>query len=169
MNIFALDTDPVQAAKMLCNKHLGKMAIESAQIICTALSGVKTTANFYIPTHANHPCCKWARKSLSNIRWLKIHAQELLLEHDKLYGATKSVNGEPKFKRTRAILEDLDILLGSKELIPDVGLTEFAQAMPEQYKIASDPISAYRAYYKAEKSRFAEWSNGRYPPTWWEK
>jgi hypothetical protein len=36
MNIFILDENPVTAAKMQCDKHVVKMIIESAQMLCTA-------------------------------------------------------------------------------------------------------------------------------------
>ena len=36
MNIFYLDTDPVLAAQMQCDKHVVKMILESAQMLCTA-------------------------------------------------------------------------------------------------------------------------------------
>ena len=39
-----------------------------------------------------------------------------------------------------------------------LGLTEFAQAMPDHYKVSGDPVAAYRAYYLGEKDRFARWS-----------
>ena len=36
MNIFALDKDPVVAkAQMSCDKHIVKMILESAQMLCT--------------------------------------------------------------------------------------------------------------------------------------
>ena len=36
MNIFYLDKDPVVAAQMSCDKHVVKMILESAQMLCTA-------------------------------------------------------------------------------------------------------------------------------------
>ena len=35
MNIFALDNDPTAAARSLCD-HIGKMLLESAQLLCNA-------------------------------------------------------------------------------------------------------------------------------------
>ena len=49
MNIFYLDPDPVAAAQMQCDKHVVKMALETAQILSTVLGGP------YKPTHAKHP------------------------------------------------------------------------------------------------------------------
>ena len=36
MNIFYLDSDPVKAAQIQYNKHVVKMILESAQMLCTA-------------------------------------------------------------------------------------------------------------------------------------
>ena len=36
MNIFYVDRDPVKAAQMMCDKHIVKMILESAQMLCTA-------------------------------------------------------------------------------------------------------------------------------------
>ena len=35
MNIFYLDKDPVIAAQLSCDKHVVKMILESAQMLCT--------------------------------------------------------------------------------------------------------------------------------------
>ena len=42
-----------------------------------------------------------------------------------------------------------------------IGLTEFAQAMPEKHKVPGDPVSAYRGFYVGEKLRFAKWKRRR--------
>jgi hypothetical protein len=46
------------------------------------------------------------------------------------------------------------------------GLTEFAQAMPECYKVPGDAVAAYRRFYQTEKSVFATWTR-RPKPAWW--
>ena len=46
MNIFYVDRDPVKAAQMMCDKHIVKMILESAQMLCTAkrvLDGIEWT------------------------------------------------------------------------------------------------------------------------------
>jgi len=44
-----------------------------------------------------------------------------------------------------------------------IGLTEFPQAMPEQYRVPGDPVQAYRNYYVGEKLPFARWTRRRKP------
>ena len=45
------------------------------------------------------------------------------------------------------------------------GLTEFAQAMPDKYKIAGNAVKAYRQFYVGEKMKFAKWTK-RSVPEW---
>ena len=47
--------------------------------------------------------------------------------------------------------------------LPYMGLTPFAQAMPEQFK-RNDPVASYRDYYKSKT--FARWDHGP-TPDWW--
>ena len=54
------------------------------------------------------------------------------------------------------------ILSTSPINIPKVGLTRFAQAMPEYCK-REDPVEAYRFYYIKEKVGFATWKNVETP------
>ena len=74
MNIFVLDSDPKVAATMLCDKHVVKMILESAQMLSTV---AHTNGHIprYRPTHSKHPCTLWAGESKSNWQWLV--AQEI--------------------------------------------------------------------------------------------
>lgn len=73
MNIFILDADPKIAAEMLCDKHVVKMLLETAQLLCGVFwfalkSGNLTQLNISIPykmTHYNHPCSIWARGGIA--------------------------------------------------------------------------------------------------------
>ena len=61
MNIFFLDKDPQFAAQSLCDKHVPKMLLESAQMLSTALHshtmGIST--GIYKEAYPNHPMTKW--------------------------------------------------------------------------------------------------------------
>ena len=67
MNIFVVDIDPSKAAQSLCDKHVVKMVLETAQILSTISGGP------YRPTHANHPCVLWAGATKRNYLWLVEH------------------------------------------------------------------------------------------------
>lgn len=153
MNIFVLDKDPAMAARMLCDKHVVKMILETAQMLCTAVHANGHTNTPYRPTHKKHPCTLWVNESKENWDWLVVHGEEMCLEYTRRYG---------KVHKSQAVIEWCkNSGLGPKN---SVGLTPFKQAMPAIYK-AENPVTAYRNYYRGEKSGFAKWKHSA--PTWW--
>ena len=100
MNIFVLDKDPVIAAKMSCDKHIVKMILESAQMLCTAkrvadgelyiaktkngrdikrwrLPNSNEEAIIYKAGWLGHPSTKWVMESAYNYTWLFKHFKAL--------------------------------------------------------------------------------------------
>lgn len=156
MNIFILDTDPVQAARDQCNKHVVKMILESAQLLCTALHLNGTDASHlpYKPTHAKHPSTLWTAASSANMAWLWAHAIELCEEYTRRFG---------KVHKTRYVLESIAWLMPRADWHDH---TPFAKAMPERWK-QYDAVTAYRCYYIAEKSDIARWKPRASAPAWW--
>ncbi|MBN2588094.1 MAG: hypothetical protein JXA64_10080 [Candidatus Fermentibacteraceae bacterium] len=152
MNIFVLDTDTSKCARYHSDRHVVKMTLESAQMLCTVLHENGIAAP-YRPTHKHHPCTLWTGRSLSNWLWLRDLALALNQEYMYRYGRdTDHSSG--------MVVSGLPL-----PPIEDIGLTEFAQAMPEEYRIEGDPVTAYRRFYIAEKSGFAAWT-GRPVPRW---
>jgi hypothetical protein len=151
MNIFILDTDPTLAAQYACDKHVVKMVLETAQLLSTVahVNGIEAQ---YKPTHKNHPCTLWAGKSKSNAEWLIAHGVALGKEYTRRYG---------KVHKSSLVIADLAALPSA---LPDLGLTPFAQAMPDIYRNA-DPVVAYRKYYKTAKADIATWKTAT--PNWW--
>ena len=152
MNIFILDTDPRQCARMHCDKHVVKMILEHAQMMSTALveSGAEAP---YKPTHKNHPCTIWTRESRQNYVWLYELTYFLNKEFKHRYSG--------KDHKSWLAVQCVDI-----PDLPDKGLTTFAQAMPDQYR-HDDPVTAYRNYYRGDKARIATWTN-RPEPEWFQ-
>ena len=75
MNIFYLSKDPEKAAWFQCDKHIVKMPLETAQMLCTAhreLDGDEYAdeQGLYKRAYWNHPCTIWARESRQNYQWL---------------------------------------------------------------------------------------------------
>lgn len=149
MNIFVVDRDPVKAAKNLCDKHVVKMILETAQMLCSAHNGNAP----YKPTHVKHPCTIWTSLSMDNYEWLLSHGLALCEEYTRRYG---------KRHKTQDVLEWLDI---NRPTIPKVGLTPFAQAMPDEFK-HYDAVEAYRNYYIGAKCKIAVWNHST-KPSWW--
>lgn len=162
MNIFALSTDPKQAAQWHVNTHVVKMPVESRQMLSCALhttlpakklEALKSSVNLWGYSHPNHPSTLWARSSLSNWRWLRELAYELLVEHEHRYGLHRS--------------EMWSGLRGFPEPpIPDLGLEPFSLAMPDHFKdLDLSPVMKYRVFYANDKSRLFAWKK-RLPPAW---
>lgn len=153
MNIFVLDNDVAKCAEYHCDKHVVKMILESAQILSTVCrqSGLDVG---YKPTHSHHPCTIWASESLDNWIWLR--------------NLTALLNAEYKYRYEKSNNHKSYDLVATLPLpnIPDIGLTPFAQAMPDKYK-HDDAVVAYRNYYVNEKSDFLKWTK-RGAPLWKE-
>ena len=89
MNIFYLHHSPYLAAKVQYNKHVVKMILESAQMLCTAhhvYGNAEQKLNVpYKQAHLNHPSTIWARQCRANYRWLYLHMMALGYEYTKRY------------------------------------------------------------------------------------
>ena len=86
MNIFYLARDPEIAAQMMCDKHVVKMILESAQMLSTAhrvLDGDEyaNSHGLYKMAHKNHPSTIWVRSSVKNYMWLYDHMIALMNEY----------------------------------------------------------------------------------------
>jgi hypothetical protein len=147
LNIFFLDRDPEAAARLHSDQHVIKMALESAQILCSALHRHGVAAP-YKPTHAGHPSVLWAGDSLPHWLWVRRLGLALCDEYGLRFGKTHAC---------RAVI----LSLPSVPAIADRGWTDPPLVMPEPYQ-AADPVQSYRSYYRAEKLEFG--SKGR--ATW---
>lgn len=154
MNIFALDIDPEQAAKWHCDSHSGKMLLETAQMLSTINRMAGLSGSFYMPTHKNHMCTVWARQTSGNYRWLWRLGLFLGVEFEARYG------------HPHKSLQIIQGLSQPPSIVPSGRLTKFALCMPDKYKEAN-PITAYRNFYKAEKSggKLGTWKQNK--PEWW--
>lgn len=151
MNIFYFDDNIETCAHDHCDAHVVKMILESAQILCTVL-WLNNKRAPYQPTHKNHPCVLWANRSLSNWNWLKNLAGALNKEYMYRFNHHKN-------HRSYDVILTLET-----PPIPDLGLTEIIQVMPDEYK-NQDPVLAYRQYFIARKVHLAKWTK-REVPRW---
>lgn len=175
MNIFYLDSDPIIAAQMSCDKHVVKMVIETAQLLSTAhritdgemwidaSSGRKIKRwkleskledILYKAGHINHPSAIWARQSRRNYVWLYDHFVALCNEYTHRYGKVHLT--DTKLRNALNVIP---------KGIKDSRITEMPQCMPDYCKVAGDPVQGYRNYYINEKSHILAYKN-REKPTW---
>jgi hypothetical protein len=150
MNIFVLDKNIDKCARYHCDQHVVKMILESVQMMCTALNkkGISTP---YKSTHVKHPCVLWVEQSYDNFMWL--HDLAMALNNEYRFRFQKETD-----HKSITVLNKI-----SAYEYESHGLTEFAQAMPDQYKVPGNPVKAYRQFYLAEKMHFAKWTRRRVP------
>ena len=157
MNIFFVYLNAKLAARSLCDKHIIKLALETAQLLSTAMYIIcESDENIYKMTHKNHPCAIWVRNSQENLKWTIEHGLELCYEYTRRYN---------KIHKSQAVIEYIQKHFD----ITKIKKKEFtlpAICMDDQYKISQDPIECYREYYIKNKSRFAKWKNVS-PPDWY--
>ena len=145
MNIFYLHSDPVKAAKLQYNKHVVKMILESAQMLCVAHHVYGNSNDVpYKEVHLNHPSTKWTRLCRANYMWLYDHMIALGDEYTKRYGKTHLTITKCKEFLSKPPLN-----------LPGGEFTEPPQAMPDEYKVEGDSITAYWNYYIGDKSHIA--------------
>jgi hypothetical protein len=150
VNIFAVDHDPVAAAVALHDKHVVKMVLETAQMLCTIGHRLGIGAP-YKPTHGQHPCTVWAASSRDNAAWLVAHGNALCAEYTR------------RFRREHASQRVIrEVAAAVLPLLPAAGRTPFAQAVPDDCRDA-DPVAAYRAYYRQHKLEGARYTNSSLP------
>lgn len=162
MNIFALDGNPIVAAKMYCDKHVPKMVVELFQQLGSSVRRHGATDDMMPLTskgtplkggYHNHPATRWCGETRDNFLWACFHAAALAEEYTKRFG------------KTHACAEGIEHLYRMHTLIPEGLMTPFAQCMPDEFKVDGDSITAYRKYYHSKK--FAKWDKGRDAPHWW--
>jgi len=158
MNIFFLDKDPCKAALALCDKHVPKMLLESAQMLSTALHshtmGIST--GIYKKAYPNHPMTKWVGFNRDNFNW----ALENAMWIDEEY--------KTRFKKQHKSGKVIQCIIDNDYYkdIPDGFFSEPPQCMPDEYK-DKDYVTAYRKYYQGAKKYFAKWEKGVFAPEWW--
>jgi len=140
MNIFYLSDCPKEAAVQQHNKHVVKMILESAQMLCTAHHECgPEKEGLYKRTHTNHPSAVWVRQSTSHYQWLYNHMLELGEEYTRRY------------HRTHLTITKMKKLLATPPVdVPEAGFTPPPQCMPDEYKV-DNTVEAYQNYYKFKR------------------
>lgn len=158
MNIFILDETIEGAVQALCDKHVVKMVLETAQLLDGQFP---EGAGQYKRTHYNHPCSKWARQTIDNYSWLVDYGIALCKEYTFRYGRRHKCEtvihwcGAHRYRSFEFEQPEHD------------GMTPFAICVPDEHKVEDDAVASYRRYYIAEKAYMATWNKNRPAPDWW--
>jgi len=176
MNLFLLNTLIDENVASLCDKHVVKMILETAQVVWATWHlhvgdlgyieqqhGIKP----YKKTHVNHPIAIWVRKHKNHYEYAVRYGLLLCHEYTRRYG---------KIHKTQAHLELL-MQLGfpvqkmdvppPKKAKPIVKATcnipgdfmYFPMCFDESYVIRDDSdnvlgVESYRNYYKSKADKF---------------
>ena len=189
MNIFWLDPNPVENAKMHHDKHVVKMILEYAQLLSTAhrvIDGTEMIEKKYVngslparfrntkvwklederdqllykATHINHPSAVWARASEFNYKRLYDLFVATCDEYTYRYGKIHMTDS--KLRKVLSRVPNFKTDNQTKVL------TDPTPAMPDECKIPGDVVGSYRKYYIDKKVDMAKWTN-RDVPEWFIK
>ena len=145
------------------DRHIVKMPTETAQMLSFAYHHTDLWNDSLPPyimafskTHDLHPCSKWMRESLSNWIYTAQFGMELYEEYQFRF------NKPDKHQRAKNIFM---FAIENPPDLPNIGLTRFAEAMDDCYKISDSPIINYRNYYSKAKNHLFQWKN-RPQPHW---
>jgi|TARA_B100000282_G_scaffold250290_1_gene194544 hypothetical protein len=150
MNIFATDQDPLASAKVLPDKHIVKMPLESCQMLSIIFSSwyydwgtiPKADGTPYSTKKGafrNHPSTKWAAASLYNTAWLIQHGCCLAHEYYQRYGKIHTCSNTLfEAKKLFHLKSNLAITCYSMA-------DNFSRAMPNEWKY-DDTIDTFTAY-----------------------
>ena len=133
MNIFYLDEDPEVAAIVQYNKHVVKMILESAQMLCTAHHELLNNPDVpYKPAHVNHPSTIWCRQNTRHYFWLYEHMLALGEEYTHRYGKIHS-----------SITKCKEPLRLAPFNMKTYAFEQPPQCMPDEYKADCAILSCY--------------------------
>ena len=156
MNIFYTDECPIKSAQNQCDKHVVKMILESAQMLCSVHHRYNSKVkHLYKPTHTKHPSTIWAGDSQQNYEWLYNHFIALCDEYEHRYS---------RVHLTRVKLEKPlnNIPVG----IPNIGMTKLRLAITDKTFHKKCPIKSYRKYYISKQFNFPMVWTKRTKPRW---
>ena len=155
MNIFYVDYDIEKNVVYHCDRHVIKMILESAQLLCSVHHSVGSWQPYmYKATHINHPDALWSRTSLENYAYLYSLAILLGEEYTYRYG---------KVHKSIEVVQQLPI-----PDLPDLPFSHPPKCVHDDFKNIEDTVEAYRAYYKRDKAHFCTWKY-REIPYWFKE
>lgn len=158
MNIFAISASPSECAAALDDKRVIKMALETAQMLCTSLYLHGYTETPYKPTHMHHPCTRWAAEKMSHWEWLLTYLGKLNSKYKERF------RKECNLKAYTVVMEH-DLITVAKKLLPVGPMSDFhnSSGFPD--------LPVFEAYKESltkkwlQDKRRPKWTNDE-PPLW---
>jgi len=191
MNLFLIALSAPEAVQDLCDKHVVKMILETAQILYSVwhvrhgLPDDPTLSDLpaYKKTHSNHPVSIWARDSVYHYTWTCMYGKLLCKEYTHRYGKihkteahidrlyrwgypTKTLEDPPIKKKTKEWVY-------AKEGIP-TQFDYFPLCMDEDSYVHDEngnynAVLSYQKYYMTKQDKFKmAWTHSD-KPYWFSK
>ena len=137
-----MSDSPVRNARVLDNKRLVKMVLETTQLLSNAL-WTHTGSGPYKTTHLNHPCSVWVAESGGNYWWTVDLLRAMCREYTRRYGRVhKCESLLPTFEAAH---------VSHGERTPFKNCTDFKH------------LPTFEAYRMALRTK---WKNDKLPPRW---
>ena len=164
MNRFIIANTPQEIAQSMCDKHVVKMPLEEAQMLCTVVRQANPEYaddhDLYRVAHAKHPCTLWAGQTRSNYMYAFRLWNHMCREYTYRYG------------KHHASERHLNALREGAEFVPDGLMTAHPECFSEHTDLKTSefwPMDSYRKFYMTKQHRFnMTWKN-RLMPLWFEQ
>ena len=142
MNIFVLDENPAKAATMLCDCHLRKMRVETAQILSGVMlrRGMELRPAMPKPQNTNHPVIVAAAADPEATQWVADYNEFLHIEH--MYRFSKSHAYNELSQMYTELFTAVQLERNCQNLAKCTGDLDVA---------GLDIVTAYRRYYTEVK------------------
>jgi len=161
MNRFLINYSPELCARDMCDKHVVKMPLEEAQMLCTTVRlhapEYAEEAGLYRAVHQKHPCTIWAGQSRANYLYSLDMFREMCREYTHRYG------------KVHASWRLYDALVDAAQYVPDGNITPHPECFSEHTDLKSGkpwPIQSYRKFYMTKQKRFKMVWTRRDMPEW---
>jgi hypothetical protein len=163
MNRFLINYSPELCARDLCDKHVVKMPLEEAQMLCTTVRlhapEYAEEAGLYRAVHQKHPCTLWAGKTRANYLFAFCLWEAMCMEYTHRYG------------RHHASERFAIALYDGARFVPSGERTPHPECFSEYTHLKTGdewPVESYRKFYHTKQHRFdMRWRN-RNKPTWFD-
>ena len=159
MQLFILDHDPERVPAMLCDAHVRKMCLETAQILSSVIrrQGKKLPPGVPKPYNVNHPVIR-ALDTAQKINWAVRFNTALQREYCRRFGKKHAYSGLTGIYQA--------VLFRPGTPIDPAGWT-FARDFKDVKVIEPDIVLAYREYYRRKKKILRLWHyTGTKEPDW---
>jgi len=161
MNRFIINYSPDLIARDLCDKHVVKMPLEEAQMLCTVVRkydpDFADRHNLYKAVHQKHPCTIWAGESRANYNYAFTLWDYMCNEYTHRYG------------KHHASQRLFDALSDGIMCVPEGDLTPHPECFSEHTDLKSGkawPLDSYRKFYMTKQRRFKMVWTKRPVPDW---